>query len=165
MFARDHAWVGASRICFCFPAPANAHATRLAQSLHSRQLVDRCDGSHSQQLARSLIGLVAPSVLCGFTIRECFPSARDGEGSGTVPRTSTAVGAHVFLPKIHKMNPSSAVGQRTAVTLTQAAHLRPVVGCGLPAVNLSVVAEVLSVVSCCMAMCFQREKCEATHGL
>ena len=34
-----------------FPAtspPANAHATRLAQSLHSRQLLDRCDGSHSQ---------------------------------------------------------------------------------------------------------------------
>ena len=40
------------------PPPANAHATRLAQSLHSCQLLDRCDGSHSQQLARSLFGLV-----------------------------------------------------------------------------------------------------------
>ena len=39
-------------------ATPHTHATRLSTQRHSKQLHDRCDGSHSELTARSLFGLV-----------------------------------------------------------------------------------------------------------
>ena len=42
------------------PAPSrtHTHATRLATQRHNKQLLERCDGSHTELTARSLFGLV-----------------------------------------------------------------------------------------------------------
>jgi hypothetical protein len=40
------------------PAPSSRHSSRLAAQRHSRQLLNHCDGSHTDYMSRSCLGLV-----------------------------------------------------------------------------------------------------------
>ena len=57
-----------------FPRETRAphrHCTRLAQQRHNQQLLDRCDGTHSDLLARSIFGLVKVYNLLAQSVVDC----------------------------------------------------------------------------------------------